>query len=431
MKTHCFVRVLGTWTACFWASISLTAQGTVEIQNPSFEQLDQVSSRVWPSRWTSAEFEGNSPAKLHSNFFKGFINKRTQHGDLYMSLMTYDNYTWESIYQILHQPILKDSVYTFSLWMAHVDALKSISKTTGERSDYNSPPVLRIWGLNTVTKDYEMLAESEPVTNTKWREFNFCFKPTHANYDGFQLSAYYAEGHLNTSGNILIDQLSNLHQAKRGTIQPIVPKVRKDTVPVKNQLPPALLDPINRPLAIQLTNPSFEADGEPGFGTPKGWRYVGNCSTCKPVVEPRRASLDRKLKAAKGKFYVSMLTYEGGKYEAIGQHLSQPLQKDSAYSFRVKAAFSKHYEDPLQKFPNPVRLCVWGYDEETLEQEMLAQTIVISHGFWYEYEFLLTPRKRNYDSIALSACHDPQKPQPYNGNVLIDDCSPITRLHTK
>ncbi|HNG90910.1 MAG TPA: hypothetical protein PK858_11920, partial [Saprospiraceae bacterium] len=76
-------------------------------------------------------------------------------------------------------------------------------------------------------------------------------------------------------------------------------------------------------------------------------------------------------------------------------------------------------------------VCIWGYNEHTLEQEVLAQTTPVNHDFWYQYEFLLSPKTRDYDSIAIGAWFDPKRPKRYNGNLFIDDCSDLMRVHLK
>jgi outer membrane protein OmpA-like peptidoglycan-associated protein len=53
----------------------------------------------------------------------------------------------------------------------------------------------------------------------------------------------------------------------------------------------------------------------------------------------------------------------------------------------------------------------------------LAETITIKHTSWKEYSFKLNP-KSNYNYIFLEAFFEPTL-FPYNGNILIDECSSL------
>ncbi|HMX39716.1 MAG TPA: hypothetical protein PKD78_05290 [Saprospiraceae bacterium] len=419
------------WLLCLFWGQGAEAQPIIDIQNPSFEQVEAGNGGVWPSAWKDASFDGQPLARLHSDRVKGPIGKESKHGEHYMSLLTYDNHTWQSIYQMLRQPLLKDSVYTFSIWLAHSNSIAGVTPDTRERTNYEQPAVLRMWGLNTATKQYELLIETMPITHEKWEQYYLAFKPTKANYDGFQLSAYYPIGMEDGNGNLLIDHLSHFKLAPPDT-RPMNPQPRPETQ-VQTTLPKegGPSSPSTPSAMIQLNNPSFELDGSPGRGTPKYWTYTGTCRTCAPVICPDLSRWRTKQKAAAGRYFVSLLTFEEGMYEGIGQRLPQRLQKDSMYVFRLKAAYSKHYEDGADAHPHPVVVCIWGYNEHTLEQEVLAQTTPVNHDFWYQYEFLLSPKTRDYDSIAIGAWFDPKRPKRYNGNLFIDDCSDLMRVHLK
>lgn len=198
-----------------------------------------------------------------------------------------------------------------------------------------------------------------------------------------------------------------------------------------NHIPPRLPSAGSRPEKINLLNPSFELD-EIGVTTaPRHWYYLGSCEACTPVIEP--GVQEKRKKAPDGKNFVALLAVDNGKTEVIGQRLEYPLERDSVYTFQIAASKSTRYKaypsdtDSPVSFNTPVVLRVWGYNDGTEQQELLAQTVPIDHEFWYEYKFLLTPTQRNYDSIAIEAGYDNRKRKPYNGNVLLDKCSSIVK----
>jgi len=53
-----------------------------------------------------------------------------------------------------------------------------------------------------------LLAESQPVSHSKWVRFEFLLKPTQGDYNELDLMAYYAPGFEQTNGNLLIDDCS-------------------------------------------------------------------------------------------------------------------------------------------------------------------------------------------------------------------------------
>lgn len=188
----------------------------------------------------------------------------------------------------------------------------------------------------------------------------------------------------------------------------------------------------SRPEKINLLNPSFELDETGVTAAPRHWHYLGSCEACTPVIEP--GVQEKHKKAPDGKNFVALLAVDNGKTEIIGQQLEYPLERDSVYTFNLTASKARRYKaypsdinHPVN-FGTPVVLRIWGYNDGTDQQELLAQTVPIDHEFWYEYAFLLTPTKGRYDSLGIEAWFDNRRRRPYNGNVLLDKCSPIVRI---
>jgi hypothetical protein len=139
---------------------------------------------------------------------------KAQDGKVYVGLTVRDNNTWEGIGQRLSGWLQKDSTYSFSVWLARSPVLMSTSRATNFPSNYNAPTVLKIWGINSISNQEELLAESEAVSHSKWTLYTFTLKPTVANFNEIDLMAYYAKGSEQKNGNLLIDNCSAIEKAK-------------------------------------------------------------------------------------------------------------------------------------------------------------------------------------------------------------------------
>ncbi len=101
------------------------------------------------------------------------------------------------------------------------------------------------------------------------------------------------------------------------------------------------------------------------------------------------------------------------------------------YDFSVHLARSESYlsrrrTDTIQtQFTQPIRLRIWGGNNYCDKREMLAETDVVEHTSWKKYDFKLKPL-REYNFIMLEAFYMTPTLVAYNGNILIDNCSPIT-----
>ncbi|MBK9335813.1 MAG: hypothetical protein IPM98_04225 [Lewinellaceae bacterium] len=55
----------------------------------------------------------------------------------------------------------------------------------------------------------------------------------------------------------------------------------------------------------------------------------------------------------------------------------------------------------------------------------MAETTPIDHVEWRQYAFTLMPRKHHYPAIAFTAWYTNGEEKPYNGYILIDNCSTL------
>ena len=127
-----------------------------------------------------------------------------------------------------------------------------------------------------------------------------------------------------------------------------------------------------------------------------------------------------------------MVVRDDESWECIGQPLSKPLQADSCYFMAVKLMRSPEYQSmsPLKRAPanfnKPCVLRVWGGKKKGKGMKLLYETSPVDHTHWKTYELFLVPDD-SYDYLYLEAYFyfGGGETLPYNGNLLLDHCSPI------
>jgi len=184
----------------------LNSQEPIYLKNPSFE-MDRVQSGVTPSYWINLGNDLESPPDIQPGLFDVML--RPHEGERFVGLVVRDNNTVEGIGQELTEPILRDSVYQFSVHLARSSRFASLSRTTGEVAAYQTAVVFQVWGYNTYTQQRELLAESTPVTHTQWLPYVFEFSPAASDYNRLDLmAAYDAAIGKAYNGNLMIDACS-------------------------------------------------------------------------------------------------------------------------------------------------------------------------------------------------------------------------------
>ncbi len=180
---------------------------TIKLSNPSFE--DYPAAAQTPDRWKNCGFEGESPPDTQpSGAFS--VNKKAYDGDTYLGLVVRDNDTWEAVGQKLKTQILKDSSYSFSVYLCRSRTYLSQSRLSGKDVNYITPAVIKIWGGTTACGRDELLAQSIEIDNYNWQKFDFILKPK-ADYTYFYMEAYYKnELYPRYNGNILVDNASDI-----------------------------------------------------------------------------------------------------------------------------------------------------------------------------------------------------------------------------
>ena len=185
-------------------------------------------------------------------------------------------------------------------------------------------------------------------------------------------------------------------------------------------------------------NPSFEEYPRPGI-TPTGWNNCGIEKFAKespPDIHPTPNQLfGVKQTPAHKETYLAMVVRENKSWESIGQTLPQPLIGNQCYLFRIKLSQSLTFKSSLtgdttmveKDFNDPIVLRIWGGTESCKKTELLAVSPRIDHEDWLNYTFKFTP-KDDYKSITLEAYRARGGLIFPNGNILLDDASPIVPI---
>ncbi len=189
---------------------------------------------------------------------------------------------------------------------------------------------------------------------------------------------------------------------------------------------------------ISWANPSFE--GFPGAGIEiPGWYNCGPGQESPPDLQPGFFGVTTA--ARNGNTYLGLVVRQTGTWESVGQRLGQPLAMNQCYEFSMDLRRDTSYESPLGKdkerkvrFTTPVKVIVWGGNGFCHKGEVLYQSSVIIHPRWLTYNCRLSPKKGSWSHIIIEAYYgasdpfNPTLPLYTNGNVLLDNCTPIKQV---
>ena len=180
-------------------------------------------------------------------------------------------------------------------------------------------------------------------------------------------------------------------------------------------------------MPILLTNPSFEDFPRAG-NPPSGWLSFSFPNESPPDTQP--GAFDVSTEPYDGHSYLGMVVRENETYESVSQRLNGLIIKDKCYEFSIYLARSLIYLSPTKQDSNdvnhaaPARLRIWGGSGLGGKQELLAETSVILNTRWLEYNFKFEPRM-THTYITFEAFYKTPVLFPYNGNILLDNASPI------
>lgn len=185
--------------------------------------------------------------------------------------------------------------------------------------------------------------------------------------------------------------------------------------------------------AILLTNPSFE--GTPGYGRlPGGWMTCAFNRESPPdthPVENGRFGVVQRPQA--GETYLGMVVRDNQTTEFVSQKPAQPLRAGQCYTFSLYLCKSEHLHslsrlnNRQQDFNQPATLQVWGGQSPCGKKQLLAASPAIDHTDWRQYNFRVQPLD-SLSYLTFEAYFAEGAMAAYNGNLLLDNVSPIVPL---
>lgn len=186
----------------------------IQLNNGSFEDTPRSGGEknVDIKGWYDCgvlRFSNETAPDIHpGGFWKNEI--KPIDGKTYLGLVVRDNDSYEGVAQRLSSPLVAGKCYTFSVNLAKSPQYLSKSRLTSQEQNYTRPAVLRIWGGTSFCMDRELLAESPPVDNNQWKEYEFTIKPR-ADYRYILVEAYYkVPVILPYNGHVLVDKLTDI-----------------------------------------------------------------------------------------------------------------------------------------------------------------------------------------------------------------------------
>lgn len=135
---------------------------------------------------------------------------------------------------------------------------------------------------------------------------------------------------------------------------------------------------------------------------------------------------------ADGEKYVGLVTRFHESYEGISQKLKRALHEHQEYMFTLQVCTFAEYEMQEAPIPEgnqqPIVLRVWGkYSKREMEWQELFTSSPIQNIDWEKLTVSFMPVSQ-IDHIKIGAYWEEGVLFPHNGNILIDDLSPIYLL---
>ncbi len=186
---------------------------------------------------------------------------------------------------------------------------------------------------------------------------------------------------------------------------------------------------------IELKNPSFE---NPSMDTrvnkplccksPRDWYSCGQADLNTPDAQPGNFGVT--LKAIDGSHHLGMVARDNDTWEAISSKLHSNFVVNQEYFFSLALAKSDKLKSDSRrtgkpaKYDKPIKVRIWGGDKYCKKSELLGETKAISNTEWEYFEFTFKPSK-SHQFLTIECYYVTPVLAPYNGNILLDDLSPI------
>lgn len=181
---------------------------------------------------------------------------------------------------------------------------------------------------------------------------------------------------------------------------------------------------------IRLKNPSFEDPPRAGK-PPTSWNDCGFSGETPPDIQPGEFGASKA--AYDGNTYMGLVVRDNDSWERVSQRLSKPILADQCYSFSLFLARSDIYLSASQltnsmvQYSTPCVLRIWGGDDRCSKNERLAESELVTSSDWNQFDFKFEP-SQTHTYILFEVFYKTPTLFPYNGNILIDNASPITPI---
>lgn len=191
---------------------------------------------------------------------------------------------------------------------------------------------------------------------------------------------------------------------------------------------PLLTSAQTKEAPITFTNPSFEDFPKAGEA-PNGWYDCGRPGETPPDVQPGSFSVTKT--PSHGNTYLGLVVRDNETWEGVGQRLSRALEKDHCYEFTMDICRAELYLSTSKltgqeaNYATPAKIRVYGGTGYCSKAELLYETPVVTNTRWLGHTFRVSPKGGNYQYIFFEAYYKTPVLFPYNGNILLDNASPI------
>jgi len=190
---------------------------------------------------------------------------------------------------------------------------------------------------------------------------------------------------------------------------------------------------------VEVLNGSFEGVPNQGINNIpfqlNGWYDCGKLrfpTETPPDVHPG-GFWDNQIAASEGRTYLGMVVRDNDSYEGVAQRLSQVLEGNQCYTFKIKLSRSSTYvsqsrlEGTTANYTKPAVFRIWGGNGFCNDRELLAESTPVDHADWKTYEFKIKP-KAEYRYILLEAYYKVPVMFPYSGHILADGMSNLQKI---
>lgn len=191
-------------------------QDSIVLKNNSFESVKYPRGIPSLESWVDCSginFPLHKGLVINSNKHGAMFNiqHRAKEGNVFITLSTRGNGSYESIAQKLERPLKSGENYKVSLNVSSSENLLSQVINLGDSLvRFDALTKIELWASNEICKYEVKLAEQLIDHTLDWKIVEFYFKAD-AELTHLIIRAYFAEEVLHKHGNILLDKISNIY----------------------------------------------------------------------------------------------------------------------------------------------------------------------------------------------------------------------------